>query len=259
MGWRIIPRENGPVALVADDGKQIRVPDNSGIKMDVFRGWVHQIAVHSPGSINRKLIDDIVKTTKLNRDHAHIMYDLVEDAMPDDYGPVDEPEPVQGPQLPRGQEPYILTREPYRNRHGLDTGIAYVRTWSDDSVDYECPRCERVFTTLKGAGAHKQWHIGRGEVPGQQIKHIAGKKARSYDSGFRSKAREPEPVTEKMIEVSEAVMTDAISALKILNQIRNLLGADQVDALTASLDVANARIAQLEGNLKALKDLLGDV
>ena len=83
LGWRVLPRGNGPTALVAEDGKQIRVPDNTGIKMDVFRGWVHQIAVHSDGlSIDRKLIDEIVKATKVNRDHARLMYDLVEDDKP---------------------------------------------------------------------------------------------------------------------------------------------------------------------------------
>ena len=264
LGWRVIPRGNGPVALVAEDGKQIRVPDNTGIKMDVFRGWVHQIAVHTNGvSITRGLIDQIVHQTKLNREHARLMYELAED-MPDDLGPVLEPEPPEITGMGEG-EPFILTREPYKNAKGDETGIAYTRTWSNDHVDYECVLCGVAFDSAKGVASHRQWHIGRGDIPGKQIKRTPGKKVKKYGAAAKGKTKSkavdvvPPPPDETMVTMSKDTATAAIEGLRVLEQIRSLLGSSaEIEQLTADLNHAHERIARLESDRKALREMLSE-
>ena len=272
LNWTINQQHNGPVSLVAEDGKQIRVPDNTGIKMDIFRSWIHQIATHSSGSISRKLIDDIVKTTKLGREHARLMYDLAEDDIgPDDFGPVEKPEvPEEKPLLPQGSysaEAFVVSREVIEPYHD-NPEYAWKRTWSDGHVDYECMHCGRLFDSVKGVGAHQQFHIRRGQVEGKKIKGRPGapETRRRFippDEPLHvTKRGQALPRTDevKMIEVSEQVITDALSAMKQLEQIRALLGADEVSALKEELAAKEARIKQLEGNLQALRDLLsGDI
>lgn len=273
MGWRIQQRENGPVALVAEDGKQIRVPDNTSIKSDVFRSWVHQIAVHSPGqSIDRKLIDEIVKTTKLERSHARLMYDLVEDFLPDDFGPVIEPITADEP-LPKGGA-YIVSEEPYATVKGKVSDSIIERTWSDGTKDYACAHCPQddplVAKHPKGVTAHQQFHIRRGEIPGKTIKAKPGSTRRTFISADEPRNASGKLVSRQstIIQVEREAAEAGLEAMRVLEKVRELLGpSENVSALKRSIEelehkvyIKEERIAHLEGSLHALRELLaGDL
>ena len=74
---------------------------------------------------------------------------------------------------------------------GEETGISYTRTWSDNHVDYECAMCGAAFRYAKSVASHRQWHIGRGEIPGQEIKHKPGRMRRNYNVARRAGPSHP--------------------------------------------------------------------
>jgi hypothetical protein len=70
LGWNVIQKVNNPIALVARDGMQRRLPTNTSIRMSVFQTALSSIIVHSEDRIaTPELIDAIVEATKIDRDH----------------------------------------------------------------------------------------------------------------------------------------------------------------------------------------------
>lgn len=70
LGWNVIQKINNPVALVARDGTQRRLPTNTSIRMSVFQAALSTIMVHTEDrEATSELIDAIVRDTKIDRDH----------------------------------------------------------------------------------------------------------------------------------------------------------------------------------------------
>ena len=70
LGWNIIHKPNNPILLKARDGRERRIPTNTSIRMSVFQANLSTILTHSPGfEPSAGLIDDIVRKTKIDRDH----------------------------------------------------------------------------------------------------------------------------------------------------------------------------------------------
>jgi len=70
LGWNVVQKLNNPVLLIARDGTQRRVPTNTSIRMSVFQSVLSGIITHSEVQPSADLVEQIIDSAKLDRDHA---------------------------------------------------------------------------------------------------------------------------------------------------------------------------------------------
>lgn len=198
LGWNAIQKVNNPIALVARDGIQRRLPTNTSIRMSVFQTALSSIIAHTEDRIaTPELIDVIIHETKVDRDHARRLRlaigetaeehrqrlandkvaeqrrqseehltQQVEVPVEDDV----ETEIVAGP-VDGGDHGQLMSRAPFMAHHQSDgtkthiyqSDTSYERVWGDRYIDYECMNCGKAYASPKGVGAHSQVHTRSGE------------------------------------------------------------------------------------------------
>jgi hypothetical protein len=74
LGWNVLQRSGNPIVISARDGTQKRLPTNTSIRMSVYQTALSTIITHSQDVVPTvELIDRIVETVKLDRDHERRM------------------------------------------------------------------------------------------------------------------------------------------------------------------------------------------
>lgn len=232
LGWNVIQKVNNPIALVARDGMQRRLPTNTSVRMSVFQTALSSIILHSGDRVaTPALVDAIVAMTKVDRDHERRMRLAIGETaeehrqrlanekvaeqkrQPDEHLTQRIEVPTEPEQEPVSFEPpadgrnhgALISRKPFVAHHAVSTkgSKAYVsdssfeRIWQDGFKDYECQICGRIFKAAKGAGSHRQIHIRAGEVEGGTA---AWQRSQQFDDPNWTVTHRPETLPPLAIE-----------------------------------------------------------
>lgn len=255
LGWTVRwanPRQSMAVLISETGDKKINVP-RQNLNQNRRDAMVRQIVTHT----SRDAIDDLFKGADLVKEPeaADLLVWLTKylpaketPAVPIENVPLPftEPEPETKPET--NGSPLVIDTRPatvfYADGHKIEGGYpskrVVERVWSDGHVDYICSEVGCGFTalTIGPVTSHNNFKHHRDNfrrTPAEGAAEVRAKEA-------RAKAR-----------------ADA-DARQVLDRIRELVGGDyrvKVMELEVALAAANARADAAEGDLKALRDLLG--
>jgi hypothetical protein len=186
----------------------------------------------------------------------------------------------------------VVEREPWV-AHGSDgrqyvSEASYRRVWSDGAVDYECTFCGEAYLTGHACSAHFGYHVKRGERPKQGERQYVGEVDREWlrethrrkDEREQRRGRGRPPAVENQemrwadpppqeepqpprITVEQFHREDVMAAEPAINvdtvaeMVRTLINV-ATQQITAERDAALAEVERLKGNLKGLRDLIGE-
>lgn len=220
LGWNALHKPNSPVFITARDGTQRRLPTNTSVRMSVFQAALSTIMVHTDDrEATPELIDEIVRETKIDRDHERRLRLAIGESAEDHRKRLAnqraaeqkrEPEEhlTQRPAMPQEVRaetvftPYdeqdhgrLISRAPFvahfaSNKYSsmiYQSDSSLERVWEDGYKDYECPVCGKVFGSPRGAGSHRQVHYKSGE-----IEYEGNSAERAQARGTYEVARDPE-------------------------------------------------------------------
>lgn len=247
LGWTIrwANQRKGMVVLISEDGsKKINVPKTS-LNQHRSEAMIRQIITHT----SPEAITELFKGTDLTKDTD--MADLLvwlarylptptekeTPAVPIENQPL--PFDAETPEPAKTDSPLVYEVVPYLvwykdGRHlkeAMPSERVVQRNWSDGHVDYACSEVGCTYTSLSAAPvtSHNNFKHRRASFKRPAVAPKA--KPATYDTDSRT-----------------------------LDKIRELVGvgtAARVAELEKALADANARADAAEGDLKALRDLLG--
>lgn len=208
--------------------------------------------------------------------------------------PVYEPPAVENVSatVPADDKPHgkLIDRHPFMARHQRSgnksrqyvSDSSFERVWEDGYKDYECTVCGKAYTTPKGVGSHRQFHMQSGEIPRAKVAaykrtgiidyiidddvefvdELPSEQA-TVDGGDRVPAgtwgQPPEDLEPKF----EDTPAEFQSYADIVTQIAELIlpmhtkrWQNQVAVLQAEIDRLNEALDKIQKDWNALKELL---
>ena len=234
LGWNALRKPHNPITLIAHDGTKKRLPTDTSINISVFQTALLTILLHTEEMFpTLSLVDEIVKMTKITRDHERRMRLALgetpkqhrerlanaETPVPDipkgehltqrieipEPEPLPEPERVPAPAADKGHHGELLSRQPYMAHHNKFKGrvrtyqsdTSYERVWADGYKDYECMICGKAVPTPRGAGGHIQIHGRKNALPPVKRATKTG-----FDDAWQVREVKPKPAPEPEPEPS---------------------------------------------------------
>lgn len=257
LGWTIrwANQRKGMAVLISEDGsKKINVPKTS-LNSHRSDAMIRQIVTHTKPEAITELFKgaDLTKDT----DMADLLVWLARylptptetetPAVPIHNEPL--PFDTETPEPPKTDSPLVISTQPVVTARGKVSTRVIQRQWSDKHVDYVCAECDFSALTENPVRSHNVF------------KHHRDTFRRTPHEGAKANAQ---PTLEVFPGDPTQGVRDAVGIVEamkrllwsgVIDEVHELHAT--VDALEAALAEANARADAAEGDLKALRDLLG--